>query len=78
MTASPQGRGGRVAGKVALVTGAARGMGAAHCRLLAEHGARVVLTGRNDERGDGAAAALRADGLDVRYMRLDVTREAIG
>jgi NAD(P)-dependent dehydrogenase (short-subunit alcohol dehydrogenase family) len=35
---------GRVAGKLALVTGAAQGLGAAHSRRLAEEGARVLLT----------------------------------
>ena len=38
-----QSRGGRVAGKVALITGGTRGMGLSHGRVLAEHGARVVL-----------------------------------
>ena len=43
---------GRVAGKLALVTGGAQGLGAAHCRLLADEGARVLVT---DLNGDGAA-----------------------
>lgn len=51
---------GRVAGKLALVTGAAQGLGAAHARLLAREGARVLCT---DINGDGAeATAARING----------------
>jgi NAD(P)-dependent dehydrogenase (short-subunit alcohol dehydrogenase family) len=52
---------GRCEGKLALVTGAAQGLGAAHSRRLAEEGARVLCT---DINGDGAAetaAAINAD-----------------
>jgi NAD(P)-dependent dehydrogenase (short-subunit alcohol dehydrogenase family) len=66
--------GDRVAGKVALVTGGGRGMGPVHCRVLAQHGARVVLSARQAAQGEAAAAALRAEGLDVRFVPLDVTR----
>jgi NAD(P)-dependent dehydrogenase (short-subunit alcohol dehydrogenase family) len=64
----------RVAGKVALVTGATRGMGPVHGRLLAEHGARVIISGRNDAVGEAVAAGLRAEGLGVDYIHLDVSR----
>jgi NAD(P)-dependent dehydrogenase (short-subunit alcohol dehydrogenase family) len=70
-----QSRAGRVAGKVALITGGTRGMGLSHGRVLAEHGARVVLGGRDDIRGKEAAAALRTEGLPVDYLHLDVTQE---
>lgn len=63
----------RMAGKVALVTGGSRGMGLAHGRLLAEHGARVVLGCRDRRQGDEAAASMRKDGLDVVALALDVT-----
>ncbi|RZV32574.1 MAG: glucose 1-dehydrogenase [Sphingomonadaceae bacterium] len=52
---------GRVAGKMALVTGAAQGLGAQHCKTLAAEGARVLCT---DINGDGAAetaAAINAE-----------------
>jgi NAD(P)-dependent dehydrogenase (short-subunit alcohol dehydrogenase family) len=50
-------------GRAVLITGAARGIGRAHARTLAEHGARVVM---NDLHGaDEAAAAFRADGHDA-------------
>src|SRR5262245_7663296 len=66
--------GGRVEGKVALISGGARGQGASHGRLLAEHGARVVLGDILDEAGEETAGRLREAGLDARYVHLDVTR----
>jgi NAD(P)-dependent dehydrogenase (short-subunit alcohol dehydrogenase family) len=65
----------RVAGKVVLITGATRGMGPVHGKLLAEHGARVILSGRNDAQGEAVAASLRAKGLSVSYIHLDVARD---
>ena len=64
---------GRLAGRVALITGGARGQGAAHARRLAAEGAIVLAVDVLDEEGEANAATLRADGLDVRYRRLDVT-----
>jgi 3alpha(or 20beta)-hydroxysteroid dehydrogenase len=66
--------GGRVEGKVALISGGARGQGASHGRLLARHGARVVLGDILDQAGEETASRLRQEGLDVRYVHLDVTR----
>jgi NAD(P)-dependent dehydrogenase (short-subunit alcohol dehydrogenase family) len=68
--------GGRVAGKVVLVTGGARNQGLSHGRVLAREGARVVLADITDDLGEAAASALRVEGLDVRYARLDVSRPA--
>jgi 3alpha(or 20beta)-hydroxysteroid dehydrogenase len=76
MTMPDQSRGGRVAGKVALITGGTRGMGLNHGRVLAEHGAHVILAGRNDSHGEQVSAELRAKGLAVDYLHLDVTLEA--
>jgi NAD(P)-dependent dehydrogenase (short-subunit alcohol dehydrogenase family) len=67
---------GRVEGKVALISGGARGQGASHGRLLARHGARVVLGDILDPAGEETAVRLRAEGLEVRYVHLDVTRPA--
>jgi NAD(P)-dependent dehydrogenase (short-subunit alcohol dehydrogenase family) len=67
---------GRVAGKVALISGGARGQGAAHARLLAEEGAAVVLGDILDAEGEAVAAELSGDGLDARYRHLDVTSAA--
>lgn len=60
-----------------MVTGANRGIGHALAARLAEEGLTVVLTARDEERGEAAAAALRARGLrSVRFRRLDVTDPA--
>jgi 3alpha(or 20beta)-hydroxysteroid dehydrogenase len=63
----------RLEGKVALVTGGARGQGAAHGRRLAEEGAAVVLGDVLEDAGEAHARELRAAGHDVRFLRLDVT-----
>src|SRR3954454_13961890 len=72
----------RLQGKIALLTGAAAaikgelmGFGGAAAHLFVREGAKVVLTDIRDEVGERAAAALRAEGHDVRYMHLDVTSE---
>jgi 3alpha(or 20beta)-hydroxysteroid dehydrogenase len=61
---------GRVAGKIAIVTGGARGMGAAHARLLAAHGAKVVIADILD--ADGSALAQEIGDAAV-FAHLDVT-----
>ena len=66
----------RLEGRVALVTGAASGIGLATVRRLADEGAAVVVTDVQDEPGEQAAAALRDDGNDALYVHLDVTDEA--
>lgn len=66
---------GRVGGKVALVTGAARGLGAEYASLLADEGATVVLVDVLDDRGEAQAAELRSRGLAAEYHHLDVTSE---
>lgn len=59
--------------KVALVTGANRGLGLEMVRQLAKAGVSVVLAARDPEAGELAAANLRTDGLDVQFLKLDVT-----
>jgi 3alpha(or 20beta)-hydroxysteroid dehydrogenase len=61
---------GRVDGKVALISGAARGMGASHARLLVSEGAKVVLGDVLDDEGAAVADEL---GESARYLHLDVT-----
>lgn len=63
---------GRVEGKVAIVTGAASGMGRADAELLAAEGARVVLADLNEADGRAAAEAI---GDNAVFLRLDVTDE---
>jgi NAD(P)-dependent dehydrogenase (short-subunit alcohol dehydrogenase family) len=66
----------RLEGKVALVTGAASGIGRVTAERLAEEGAVVVVTDVQDEAGEQAAAAIRAGGGDALYLHLDVTDQA--
>ncbi len=64
---------GRFTGKVALITGAARGQGAAEAELFCREGARVMLADVLDEDGERQAEALRDAGCEARYRHLDVT-----
>lgn len=64
---------GRVEGKVALVTGAASGLGKAAALMLAREGARVVVTDRNEAGAKDVATSL---GEAARAWKLDVTKEA--
>ncbi|NDU75222.1 glucose 1-dehydrogenase [Actinomadura sp. DSM 109109] len=63
---------GRVDGKIALISGGARGIGAASARALAAEGARVVIGDILDEEGRAVAGELGDAG---RYVHLDVTSE---
>ena len=62
----------RVAGKVALVSGAARGIGAATAKLLAQEGAAVVLGDVLETEGRQTAAGIVAGGGRATFMPLDV------
>ncbi|ANP71885.1 SDR family oxidoreductase [Cryobacterium arcticum] len=62
---------GRVENKVVLISGGARGMGAAHARLLLAEGAKVVLGDLLDDEGAALAAEL---GESASYTHLDVTK----
>lgn len=61
--------------RVALVTGALKGMGLEWCRQLAMEGFTVLLTARSLEKADAAAAELRTQGLDVIGEALDMDSE---
>jgi cyclopentanol dehydrogenase len=67
---------GRLDGKVALITGAARGQGAAEAELFCREGARVMLADVLDEDGERHARALREAGSEALYRHLDVTDPA--
>ena len=53
---------GKLDGKVAIVTGATSGMGRATAKLFAEEGAKVVVTGRNEERAKAVVDEIKAAG----------------
>ncbi|MGX8014231.1 SDR family NAD(P)-dependent oxidoreductase (plasmid) [Mesorhizobium sp. ORM8.1] len=59
-------------GKIAIVTGAAAGMGFAISRRLARDGAQVMLADRDAERGRASAAKLAEEGLPARFTECDV------
>src|SRR5688572_11094989 len=63
----------RLAGKTALISGGARGQGAAHGRRLAEEGAAVILGDILQDAGEAHAGELRAAGHAAHFLRLDVT-----
>ena len=62
---------GRLAGKVAIATGAARGMGASHARRFVAEGAKVMMTDTNERDGRALAHEL---GSGARFLLHDVTR----
>ena len=73
----------RLQGKVAIITGGARGQGAAEARMFAREGAKVVFGDVLDDEGRQVEAEIGAAGGEAVYVRLDVTdedswREAVG
>ena len=66
----------RLAGKVAIITGGASGIGAETSRLFAAHGCTVVMCDVQDDLGQTVAQEIRDDGGVAEYFRHDVTSEA--
>jgi NAD(P)-dependent dehydrogenase (short-subunit alcohol dehydrogenase family) len=58
--------------KVALITGANKGLGFEMAMQLARKGITVMLAARDREKGEAAAEKLRGEGLDVQFLKLDV------
>ncbi|MBY0118391.1 SDR family oxidoreductase [Paenibacillus sp. FSL H8-0317] len=63
-----------VKGKVVVITGASSGIGESTARLLAQHGAHVVIGARRVDRLETLASSIRLEGGSVEYHSLDVTR----
>jgi NAD(P)-dependent dehydrogenase (short-subunit alcohol dehydrogenase family) len=66
----------RLKDRVALITGAASGIGRESALLFASEGARVVVADVQDEAGEEVAAAIRAEGGEAGYVHADVSRSA--
>ena len=67
---------GRLEGKVALISGGARGQGEAEARLFANEGARVVFGDILDTEGEKVEAEINETGGEAKYIHLDVTSES--
>ena len=65
----------RLEGKVAIVTGASNGMGAAEAKLLASEGARVVACDIQSAPGEEVVSEILAEGGEAEYVHCDVTSE---
>ncbi len=66
----------RLKDKVAVVTGSGSGMGEGIVRLFAEEGARIVVSGRDDVKGQAVAADIASQGAQSIYIHADVTIES--
>ncbi|MCG8328974.1 MAG: SDR family oxidoreductase [Chitinophagales bacterium] len=62
--------------KIALVTGANKGLGFETSRQLGKEGIAVLMASRNKERGTEAVQKLRDEGLEVEFVQLEITNEA--
>lgn len=65
---------GRLAGKVAIVTGSTSGVGKGTARMMAKEGARVTVTGRNASEGKKVVDEIRADGGEALFVQADLTK----
>lgn len=63
--------------KIALVTGANRGIGFETCRQLSELGLTVILTSRDPTKGKISTKILSANGLDIVFYQIEVTNKKI-
>ncbi|MGI6216559.1 MAG: SDR family NAD(P)-dependent oxidoreductase [Coriobacteriales bacterium] len=63
---------GRMENKIAVVTGATSGIGAATAKMFAKEGAKVVATGRNEERGNAVVNEILSNGGDAIFVQGDL------
>ena len=66
----------RLKSKVAIITGATSGIGEASAKLFAREGARVVIVGRNTERGERIEDEIRQEGGEAIFVQADVALES--
>ena len=66
----------RLAGKVAIITGGASGMGAEECRIFAREGAKVIIADILEDEARKVEAEIAEAGGEAAFIRLDVTSEA--
>ena len=67
-----------ITGRAVVVTGATRGIGKGIARVFARNGARVLITGRDEEAAKACVAELAAGGAEVSYLLADVSTRAGG
>ena len=65
----------KLEGKIALITGALTGIGRATAMAFASNGAKVVVSGRHDDKGLALVNELRAFGAEAEFVRADVQNE---
>ena len=68
---------GRLEGKVAIVTGASNGMGAAESKLLASEGAQVIVCDIQGDSGEEVVSEILSEGGKAEYAHCDVTSETV-
>ncbi|MDA4111797.1 MAG: SDR family oxidoreductase [Thaumarchaeota archaeon] len=66
----------RLAGKVAIITGAGKGIGKVVAQLFAKEGAKVVVVSLHEETGAGVCGEIRRDGGEAMFVRADVSKQA--
>src|SRR5690625_3474866 len=67
---------GKLQDKVSVITGGASGIGAATARLFAQEGAKLVLVDFNEEKGTAFVEELKTEGVEVIFVKADVTSES--
>ena len=67
---------GRLESKVAIITGATSGIGAAMAKLFAREGAQVVVVGRNEERGKAVMGTIKSEDGEAIFVSADVSKES--